>query len=67
MNWEMELVVGLLPSILAAVGVWVAINAEVAKLKGRVRHLEVDRDETKQFIREVRESLEQIRIMLAQR
>jgi hypothetical protein len=64
---EMQLVVGLLPSILSAVGVWVALNSEVAKLKGRVRHLEVDRDETKQFIREVREALEQIRIMLAQR
>lgn len=61
----MSVLVGLLPSILAAVGVWVAINSEVAKLKGRVRHLEVDRDETKQFIREVREALEQIRIMLA--
>jgi hypothetical protein len=64
---DMQLVVGLLPAILSAVGVWVALNSEVAKLKGRVRHLEVDRDETKQFIREVREALEQIRIMLAQR
>lgn len=64
---EMEIMLGLLPSVLSAVAVWVAINNEVAKLKGRVRHLEVDRDETKQFIREVRESLEQIRIMLAQR
>lgn len=64
---EMQLVLGLLPSILSAVGVWVALNSEVAKLKGRVRHLEVDRDETKSFIREVREALEQIRIMLAQR
>lgn len=65
MNGEMSVLVGLLPSVLAAVGVWVAINSEVAKLKGRVRHLEVDRDETKTFIREVRESLEEIRIMLA--
>lgn len=62
---ELNVLLGLLPSILAAVGVWVALNSEVAKLKGRVRHLEVDRDETKQFIREVREALEQIRIMLA--
>ena len=62
-----DLIASLVPSMLAAVGVWVSLNSELAKLKGRVRHLEVDRDDTKDFIREVREALEQIRILLAQR
>lgn len=62
-----DLIASLIPSMLAAVGVWVSLNSELAKLKGRVRHLEVDRDDTKDFIREVREALEQIRILLAQR
>ncbi len=54
-----------MPTLGAVVAVWVALNGEVAKLKGRVRHLEMDRDETKQFMQEVRDALQDIRILLA--
>lgn len=63
MNWEALGV--LMPTLSAVVAVWVALNGEVAKLKGRVRHLEMDRDETKQFMQEVRDALQDIRILLA--
>lgn len=65
MNWEAFGVI--MPTLGAVVAVWVALNGEVAKLKGRVRHLEMDRDETKQFMQEVRDALQDIRILLAQK
>lgn len=55
----------LVPTAAGLLAVYMGLNSQVMQLKGRVRHLEVDRDETKAFIREVREQLEAIRIMLA--
>lgn len=63
MNWEALAV--LVPTGGAILAVYIGLNGQVMQLKGRVKHLEIDRDETKTFIREVREQLEAIRIMLA--
>lgn len=63
MNWEALAV--LVPTAGAILAVYTSLNNQVLQLKGRVKHLEMDRDETKTFIREVREQLEAIRIMLA--
>lgn len=63
MNWEALTV--LIPTAGAILAVYTSLNNQVLQLKGRVKHLEMDRDETKTFIREVREQLEAIRIMLA--
>jgi hypothetical protein len=62
---EPETIIALLPSIGACVGVWVHLNSKVDKLKGRVYHLEADRDELKGFMREVREALTDIHKIIA--
>lgn len=63
MNWDALSV--LIPTAASILAVYIGLNSQVVQLKGRVKHLEIDRDETKTFIREVREQLEAIRIMLA--
>jgi hypothetical protein len=60
-----ETIGSLLPSILAAIGVWVQLNSEVAKIKGRVYHLEADRDELKDLMRELRTAIEDVRVIIA--
>ena len=50
MNYD--LLSTLLPSLTAAVGVWVTLNQEVAKLKGRVYRLEHDQSELKGMLKE---------------
>jgi predicted nucleic acid-binding Zn-ribbon protein len=60
-----ETIVSLLPSIGVAIGVWVQLNSEVAKLKGRVYHLEADRDELKDLMRELRTAIEDVRVIIA--
>ena len=64
---DLDFLAALLPSVLLMVGVWVNLNGEIVKVKSRLKHLEMDREETKTFIREVREALEQIRILLARK
>lgn len=63
MNWDALSV--LIPTAASIMAVYIGLNGQVMQLKGRVKHLEIDRDETKAFIREVREQLEAIRILLA--
>lgn len=63
MNWDALSV--LIPTAASILAVYIGLNSQVMQLKGRVKHLEIDRDETKAFIREVREQLEAIRILLA--
>jgi predicted nucleic acid-binding Zn-ribbon protein len=60
-----ETIVALLPSIGVAIGVWVQLNSEVAKLKGRTYHLEADRDDLKDLMRELRTAIEDLREKLA--
>tara|TARA_R110000782_G_scaffold94637_1_gene178463 strand:+ start:504 stop:704 length:201 start_codon:yes stop_codon:yes gene_type:complete len=60
-----ETIVSLLPSIGVAIGVWVHLNSEVAKIKGRVYHLEADRDELKDLMRELRTAIEDVRVIIA--
>tara|TARA_R110000744_G_scaffold155567_1_gene270927 strand:+ start:14064 stop:14264 length:201 start_codon:yes stop_codon:yes gene_type:complete len=60
-----DIIVALIPSIGVAVGVWVSLNSELAKLKGRVYHLEADRDELKEFMHRTAKAIEDIRVILA--
>ena len=62
-----DIILALIPSIGVAVGVWVSLNSELAKLKGRVYHLEADRDELKGFMHRTTKAIEDIRIILAGR
>ncbi len=62
-----EIVLMILPSLLAIVAVWVNLNRELEKLKGRIIRVESDKDELKQMMKEVIEAVHKIELMLAKR
>jgi hypothetical protein len=62
-----EIVVTIIPSLLAIVAVWVNLNRELEKLKGRIIRVESDKDELKQMMKEVIEAVHKIELMLAKR
>ena len=62
-----EIILMILPSAVAIVGVWVNLNREIEKLKGRIIRVESDKDELKQMMKEVMESVHKIEIMLAKK
>jgi len=62
-----EIVLMLLPSAIVIVAVWVNLNREIEKLKGRIIRVESDKDELKQMMKEVIEAVHKIELMLAKR
>ncbi len=62
-----EVLISLVPSLMAAIGVWVSLNGEVAKLKGRVYRLENDQNELKGMLRECVEGIQDLKILLAKK
>jgi site-specific recombinase len=64
---NLEEILALLPSLIAAVGVWVSLNNEVAKLKGRIYRLESDNDELKTMLKECVEGIHELKILLAKK
>lgn len=62
-----EIVLVILPSLLAILGVWVNLNREVEKLKGRIIRVESDKDELKDMMKEVVKAVHKIELMLAER
>ena len=62
-----EIILVILPSLLGILGVWVNMNREVEKLKGRIIRVESDKDELKQMMKEVIEAVHKIELMLAKR
>jgi len=62
-----ELLITLIPSVLAALGVWVNLNSDIAKLKGRVYRLESDHTELKQMLKECVEGIHELKILLAKK
>lgn len=65
MNTDMAIT--LVPSLLAVVGVWVSMNSELAKLKGRVYRLENDQSELKMMLKECVEGIQELKILLAKK
>ena len=65
MNTEQWL--SLVPTAIALVGVWVNLNGEVAKLKGRVYRLESDHHELKTMLKECVEGIQELKILLAKK
>ena len=57
----------ILPSAIAIVGVWVNLNREIEKLKGRIIRVESDKDELKDMMKEVVKAVHKIDLMLAER
>lgn len=62
-----EIILTILPSAITIVMVWVNLNREIEKLKGRIIRVESDKDELKQMMKEVIESVHKIEIMLAKK
>lgn len=62
-----DLLMTLLPSLTAAIGVWVSLNQEVAKLKGRVYRLESDQSELKAMLKECVEGIHELKVLLAKK
>ena len=64
---SLETLLTILPSLLAIIAVWVNLNREIEKLKGRIIRVESDKDELKQMMKEVIESVHKIELLLAKR
>lgn len=64
---NVETILGLIPSLAAAIGVWVSLNSEVAKLKGRVYRLENDQSELKGMLKECVEGIHELKLLLAKK
>jgi hypothetical protein len=62
-----EIILMILPSAIAIVGVWVNLNREIEKLKGRIIRVESDKDELKDMMKEVVKAVHKIELMLAER
>jgi hypothetical protein len=62
-----EIILSLIPSAITIVAVWVNLNRELEKLKGRIIRVESDKDELKQMMKEVIEAVHKIELMLAKR
>ncbi|MCP4603881.1 MAG: hypothetical protein GY847_25735 [Proteobacteria bacterium] len=62
-----EIILMILPSAVAIVGVWVNLNREIEKLKGRIIRVESDKDELKDMMKEVVKAVHKIELMLAER
>lgn len=62
-----EIILTILPSLVTIVMVWVNLNREIEKLKGRIIRVESDKDELKQMMKEVVEAVHKIELMLAKR
>lgn len=64
---NIETLTNLVPSLIAVVGVWVSLNSEVAKLKGRVYRLESDQSELKGMLKECVEGIHELKLLLAKK
>lgn len=64
---NIDVLVNIIPSLLAVVGVWVSLNSEVAKLKGRVYRLENDQSELKTMLKECVEGIHELKVLLAKK
>ena len=62
-----EIIPLLLPSAITIVAVWVNLNREIEKLKGRIIRVESDKDELKDMMKEVVKAVHKIELMLAEK
>lgn len=62
-----DTLINLVPSALAVIGVWVSLNSEVAKLKGRVYRLEDDQNEMKELLQKCVDGIHELKLLLAKK
>ena len=65
MELTTNVLVSLLPSLAAVIGVYVNLTREVERLRGRVYSLEADRDEIKTLVKECVEGSNGLKVLLA--
>ena len=64
---SIETILTIIPSLLGIIAVWVNLNRDIEKLKGRVIRVENDKDELKQMMKEVIESVHKIELLRAKK
>lgn len=67
MEISAEILAALLPAAGAAAAVWINLNTKIATMAQRLQHLEQERDEMRSLMKEVRQAIEEIRVLIAQR
>jgi len=67
MDLTLQILLSLIPSLSAVIGVYVNLTREVEKLKGRVYSLESDRDETKALLKECVEGINDLKVLIAKK
>jgi len=60
-----DIVISLFPSAIAIVAMWVRLNGELEKVKGRLYVLESERTEIKTLLKELQQGVEDIRLHMA--
>ena len=65
MELTTNILVSLIPSLAAVIGVYVNLTREVERLRGRVYSLEADRDEIKTLVKECVEGINELKVLLA--
>ena len=67
MDSTLQILITIVPSLGAIIGVYVGLTTTVEKLKGRVYSLESDRDEVKALVKECIEGIHELKILLAKK
>lgn len=67
MNETTMILLSILPSLGAIIGVYVNLTSEVTRVKSRVISLESDRDELKSMIKECVVGIQELKILLAKK
>tara|TARA_Y100000114_G_C11604704_1_gene252176 strand:- start:319 stop:528 length:210 start_codon:yes stop_codon:yes gene_type:complete len=67
MSTEVQIILNLLPVIGAVLGIYVRMNTQVEKLKGRVLVLERDRGEFKEMLEKCVEGIQEVKVLLAKK
>ena len=60
-----DVLISLFPSAIAIVAMWVRLNGELEKVKGRLYVLESERTEIKTLLKELQQGVEDIRLHMA--
>ena len=62
-----DVMMALLPSMGAVIGVYVNLQTEITKVKSRIHSIENDHSELKEMVKECIEGIHELKILLARR
>ena len=67
MDYTLQILFPLIPSLGAVIGVYVNLTREVERLRGRVHNLESDRDEVKTLVKECIDGIHELKVLIAKK